>query len=159
MARITEGVHIPEGVYTIENVGRHLMLDLSGNKAEENNPIIGHEADGTVAQEWIIKKHSGDNHTHANGYTYFIQSNSDHGHGFFYPPRYDEGEMPVYHDGSPEAITFVDGVNNSFKICFAGRERLVLALPGSQMEVALANDSDSPRCLWVLKLVAEIDSS
>ncbi|KAG2067957.1 hypothetical protein BDR04DRAFT_1233054 [Suillus decipiens] len=42
------------GRYAIVNTGRALMLDLQGNLAVADNPIIGFPLNGTNAQKWTI---------------------------------------------------------------------------------------------------------
>lgn len=44
------------GVYMIKNIGRDLMLDLKGNNTAEGTPIQGFAGNGTMAQQWVIKR-------------------------------------------------------------------------------------------------------
>ncbi|KAF9017190.1 hypothetical protein BDP27DRAFT_1369309 [Rhodocollybia butyracea] len=145
-------VEIKDGVYTIRNTGRSLMLDLKGNSPVTGNAIQGYEANGTVAQQWIIKRQS------RTASTYSIQTNNSdaHGNGFFFPPRYDEGEKVVYYRRAV-VVNLIDAGNDEYKIGYTlGSDKLVLALPGSQTEVALANDAENPRYRWTLKFVAAL---
>ncbi|KAG1764923.1 hypothetical protein EDD22DRAFT_951379 [Suillus occidentalis] len=45
-----------DGIYTIKNLGRDLMLDLKNNSTAEGNQIQGYARNGTVAQQWMIKR-------------------------------------------------------------------------------------------------------
>jgi hypothetical protein len=40
-----------DGVYTIKNTGRDLVLDLKNNSTAEGNQIQGYVPNGTVAQQ------------------------------------------------------------------------------------------------------------
>lgn len=42
---------LQEGVYTIKNTGRNLVLDLSRNSTDDGNAIIGYAAHGGVNQQ------------------------------------------------------------------------------------------------------------
>ena len=43
-----------DGIYTIKNTGRDLMLDLRNNSTIEGNQIQGYAPNGTVAQQVSI---------------------------------------------------------------------------------------------------------
>jgi hypothetical protein len=43
-----------DGIYTIKNTGRDLVLDLRGNNTSEGNQIQGYAHNGTVAQQVSI---------------------------------------------------------------------------------------------------------
>ncbi|KAF9061615.1 hypothetical protein BDP27DRAFT_1452143, partial [Rhodocollybia butyracea] len=144
---------IKDGVYTIRNTGRNLMLDLGSYFPVVGNSIQGYEANGTVAQQWIIKRQS------RTASTYSIQTNNGdgYGNGFFFPHRYDEGEKLVYSRWAV-IVNMIDAGNEEYKISYTlGSDKLVVALPGSQTEAALANDAENPRYrLWTLDCVAYI---
>lgn len=44
-----------DGVYSIRNVGRNLMLDLTGNNTAEGTQIQGYPSNNTVAQQVSIR--------------------------------------------------------------------------------------------------------
>ncbi|KAG2030288.1 hypothetical protein BDR03DRAFT_191439 [Suillus americanus] len=44
-----------DGVYTIKNAGRDLMLDLTGSSTAKGNKIQGYASNGTVAQQVYIR--------------------------------------------------------------------------------------------------------
>ncbi|KAG1784628.1 uncharacterized protein HD556DRAFT_1451560 [Suillus plorans] len=84
-----------DGVYTIRNVGRNLMLDLKSDSTAEGNQIQGFTSNGTVAQQWVIKKQ---NEAGSVNKTVSIQSNNcgNNGNGCFATARQDSDEPVVY---------------------------------------------------------------
>ncbi|KAG1784629.1 uncharacterized protein HD556DRAFT_1451561 [Suillus plorans] len=84
-----------DGVYTIRNVGRNLMLDLKSDSTAEGNQIQGYAKNGTVAQQWVIKKQ---NEAGSVNKTVSIQSNNNgsNGNGCFATARQDSDEPVVY---------------------------------------------------------------
>ncbi|KAG2742927.1 hypothetical protein P692DRAFT_20195672 [Suillus brevipes Sb2] len=71
-----------DGVYTIKNTSRDLMLDLKNNSTAEGNQIQGYAPNGTVAQQWVIKRQ---NEPGSRNKSVTIQSNNsaNNGNGCF----------------------------------------------------------------------------
>ncbi|KIM77699.1 hypothetical protein PILCRDRAFT_91000 [Piloderma croceum F 1598] len=86
---------IPDGVYTIKNVGRNLQLDLQKNNPFEGAVIWGYVANGTTAQQWIVKNQ---NEPGSQNVSVTIQSNNDgnQGSGFFAAKKQDAEEPVTY---------------------------------------------------------------
>ncbi|KAG1879853.1 hypothetical protein F4604DRAFT_1923061 [Suillus subluteus] len=71
-----------DGVYTIRNVGRALMLDLTDDSTKEGNPIQGYADNGTEAQKWVIKKQEEPRNSE-NTFTVQTSNVGYNGNGFF----------------------------------------------------------------------------
>lgn len=89
-----------DGVYTIKNTGRDLMLDLTSNSTAEGNQIQGYHRNDTVAQEWVMKRQESQYREESNSgrKTYSIQSNNNgnNGNGCFATATHKRDEPVVY---------------------------------------------------------------
>ncbi|KAG1812110.1 uncharacterized protein BJ212DRAFT_1371457 [Suillus subaureus] len=139
-----------DGVYTIRNVGRGLMLDLRGNSTAEGNQIQGYANNGTVAQQWVIKRQNPPG----------IQSNNDgnNGNGFFATASEDSDELVVY-TRQAFVVDLVGRPDDYYSIRYTlGNENLMLSIPGSKHnEVKLENyDIESTRQQWQFVRVSDL---
>ncbi|KAG2067954.1 hypothetical protein BDR04DRAFT_1104117 [Suillus decipiens] len=120
------------GRYAIVNTGRALMLDLQGNLAVADNPIIGFPLNGTNAQKWtitvldaasgIISIRNDDN----GGY--FTTANGNVGESFVFTP-----DMRVFHIGA------VAGQTNVYTIALP-----VPVNPPRVVSIPVGEDPDVP---------------
>ncbi|KAG1831546.1 hypothetical protein EV424DRAFT_155143 [Suillus variegatus] len=128
-----------DGVYNIRNVGRNLMLDLTSDSTAEGNQIQGYAKNGTVAQQWVIKKQ---NEPGSVNKTVSIQSNNNgnNGNGCFATVKQDSDE-PVVYTRQAFIVDLVARADNTFTISYTlGNKNLVLSLPSaSHSAVKLEN--------------------
>ncbi|KAF9064939.1 hypothetical protein BDP27DRAFT_1366833 [Rhodocollybia butyracea] len=118
------------------------MLDFKGNNPIEGNSIQGYKANGTVAQQVsILNLHF--------AIAQIVCTGLSKG----------KAGLPVPTPSKLITVTAMAMVS-SFRLAMIGytlgSDKLVLALPGSQTEVALANDAKNPHYQWTLKYVATL---
>ncbi|KAG1809170.1 uncharacterized protein BJ212DRAFT_1484681 [Suillus subaureus] len=87
-----------DGVYTIRNIGRGLLLDLKDNRTDEGNKIQGYSRNDTKAQEWVMKRQESPDKEASAYKTYSIQSNNNgyNGNGCFATANQEWDEPVVY---------------------------------------------------------------
>ncbi|KAG2074880.1 hypothetical protein BDR04DRAFT_121500 [Suillus decipiens] len=146
-----------DGVYNIRNTGRDLMLDLQNDSTAEGNRIQGFTNNGTVAQQWVIKRQ---NEPGSPNKTVSIQSNNQgsNGNGCFAVAREDADE-PVVYTRQAFLVDLVGRSDNTFTMSFTlGNENLVLAIPSSKdSAVKLENHtSGSARQQWEFTRVSDL---
>ncbi|KAG2132713.1 uncharacterized protein EDB93DRAFT_1255129 [Suillus bovinus] len=102
-----------DGVYTIRNVGTNLMLDLTSDSTNEGNQIQVYPNNGTVAQQWMIKRQ---NEPGTSNKTLSIQSNNNgnNGNGCFATAKDAAGE-PVVYTRQAFVVDLCGQADNSFK--------------------------------------------
>ncbi|KAG2109264.1 uncharacterized protein F5147DRAFT_153417 [Suillus discolor] len=145
-----------DGVYTIENVGRDLMLDLKGGDTIEGNQIQGYANNNTAAQQWVIKKQYA---SESSNKTVTIQSiiNGNNGNGFFAAVNQDADE-PVVYTRQAFIVDLVPHADNTYTIRYTlGDANLVLSIPARHTEVTLETYSPgSLRQQWQLHRVSNL---
>ncbi|KAG1868737.1 hypothetical protein C8R48DRAFT_671323 [Suillus tomentosus] len=145
-----------DGVYTIRNVGRDLMLDLNGMDTTEGNQIRGHEKHDSAVQWWAIKKQ---HVSESSNITVTIQStvNGNNGNGFFTAVNHDPDE-PIVYTRQAFIIDLVPHADNTYIIKYTlGNENLVVSLPAMHNEVTLQTyAAGSLRQQWQLHRVSDL---
>ncbi|KAG1879882.1 hypothetical protein F4604DRAFT_1923090 [Suillus subluteus] len=146
-----------DGVYTVRNTGRDLMLDLTGNNPAEGNQIQGFARNGTVAQQWVIKRQ---NQPGSANKTVSIQSNNEgnNGNGCFAAAREDSDE-PVVYTRQAFLVDLVGCGDNHFTMSFTlGNKNLVLSIPSTKNSaVKLENcTAGSSRQHWEITRVSDL---
>ncbi|KAG2030295.1 hypothetical protein BDR03DRAFT_974780 [Suillus americanus] len=135
-----------DGVYNIRNTGRDLMLDLTGNNPAEGNQIQGFARNGTVAQQWVVKRQ---NEPGTANKTVSIQSNNEgnNGNGCFASAR-EDSEEPVVYTRQAFLVNLSGCGDNTFTMCFTlGKQDLVLSIPSAKNSaVKLENCDKSSAC-------------
>ncbi|KAF9059029.1 hypothetical protein BDP27DRAFT_1503088 [Rhodocollybia butyracea] len=134
------------------------MLDFKGNNPIEGNSIQGYKANGTVAQQVsILNLHFAIAQIVCTGL-----SKGKAGLPVPTPSKLITVTAMAMVSSFRLAMRIVvvnridAGNNEYYKIGYTlGSDKLVLALPGSQTEVALANDAKNPRYQWTLKSVGQ----
>ncbi|KAG1766541.1 hypothetical protein EDD22DRAFT_349868 [Suillus occidentalis] len=128
------------GVYMIKNVGRDLMLGLKDNNTAEGTPIQGFVRNGTVAQQWVIKRQ--EQPGSFSSMSVSIQSNNKgfNGNGYFAAVS-DDSDEPIIYTKHASIIDLVGHVDDTFTMSFTlGNKNLVLSIPsGRYNEVKLEN--------------------
>ncbi|KAG1774976.1 hypothetical protein EV702DRAFT_1120931 [Suillus placidus] len=146
-----------DGVYTVKNLGRDLMLDLRGNNTTEGNQIQGYAKNGTVAQQWMIKRQ---NEPGSPNKAVSIQSNNNgnNGNGCFATANEDSDE-PVVYTRQAFMVDLVGRTDDTFTMSFTlGNNNLVLSIPSSKDNaVKLENHVEgSARQQWEFSRVSDL---
>ncbi|KAG1818046.1 uncharacterized protein BJ212DRAFT_1479872 [Suillus subaureus] len=146
-----------DGVYTVRNIGRNLMLDLSGNSTTEGNQIQGYKENHTVAQQWVIKRQ---NEPGSTNKTVSMQSNNDgnNGNGCFATASQDSDE-PVVYTRQSFLVDLIARADDTYTISFTlGNEDLVLSIPSAtKSPVKLENyEKSSARQQWEFTRVSDL---
>ncbi|KAG1871855.1 hypothetical protein DFJ58DRAFT_471095 [Suillus subalutaceus] len=148
-----------DGVYTIRNIGRALMLDLKGDSTAEGNQIQGYADNGTEAQKWVIKKQEEPRNSE-NTFTIQTSNTGNNGNGFFAAAKQDADE-PVVYTRQAFLVDLVPGVNDIYSIKFTlGSKNLVLSIPSdedSAVRLANFNAADAYQ-QWALIRVGDLQS-
>ncbi|KAG1879858.1 hypothetical protein F4604DRAFT_1923065 [Suillus subluteus] len=132
-----------DGVYTIRNVGRALMLDLTDDSTKEGNPIQGYADNGTEAQKWVIKKQEEPRNSEN---TFTVQTSND-------------ADEPVVYTRHACLVDLVPGVNDIYRFTL-GSKNLVLSIPSdedSAVRLANFNAADAYQ-QWALIRVGDLQS-
>ncbi|KAG1727541.1 hypothetical protein EDD22DRAFT_930926 [Suillus occidentalis] len=145
-----------DGVYTIKNTGRDLVLDLKNNSTAEGNQIQGYVPNGTVAQQWVVKRQ---NAPGSRNKTVTIQSNNNgnNGNGCF--TASEDSDEPVVYSRQAFMVDLISRADNTYTISFTqGNNNLVLSIPNSKhSEVKLENFVEgSSRQQWEFTKVADL---
>ncbi|KAG1818038.1 uncharacterized protein BJ212DRAFT_121754 [Suillus subaureus] len=101
------------GVYTVRNIGKDLMLDLKDDSTVEGNSIQGYTKNGTEAQMWMIKKQTEPKNSD-NTFTIQTYNKGYNGNGFFTTVKEGVNE-PVVYDRSAFLVELVQGVNETYR--------------------------------------------
>ncbi|KAG1760572.1 hypothetical protein EDD22DRAFT_989648 [Suillus occidentalis] len=146
-----------DGVYTIKNTGRDLMLDLKNNSTAEGNQIQGYLPNGTVAQQWVIKRQ---NEPGSRNKTVTIQSNNsgNNGNGCFTAAS-DDSDEPLIYTRQMFMVDLIGRADNTYTMNFTqGSSSLVLSIPNSKhSEVKLENFVlGSSRQQWEFTRVSDL---
>lgn len=146
-----------DGIYTIKNTGRDLMLDLRNNSTAEGNQIQGHPKNGTVAQQWVVKRQ---NEPGSPNKSVSIQSNNcgNNGNGCFATAS-DDSEEPVVYTRQAFIVDLVSRMDDTYTINFTlGNSNLVLSIPSAKHnEVKLENFVEgSARQQWEFTRVSDL---
>ncbi|KAG2754048.1 hypothetical protein P692DRAFT_20177553 [Suillus brevipes Sb2] len=146
-----------DGIYTIKNTGRDLMLDLRNNSTTEGNQIQGYAKNGTVAQQWVIKRQ---NEPGSPNKSVSIQSNNsgNNGNGCFATAS-DDSEEPVVYTRQAFIVDLVSRMDDTYTINFTlGNSNLVLSIPSAKHnEVKLENFVEgSARQQWEFTRVSDL---
>ncbi|KAG1794201.1 uncharacterized protein HD556DRAFT_444829 [Suillus plorans] len=148
-----------DGVYTIKNIARDLMLDLKASDTTEGNQIQGFVENGTAAQQWIIKRHyvSG-----SSSKIVTIQSaiSGDNGNGFFSAANHDSDE-PIIYTAQAFIVDLVAQADSTYTIRYTiGDDNLVLSIPSPRRgEVKLETYvPGTPHQQWRLTRVSDLQS-
>jgi hypothetical protein len=146
-----------DGVYTVRNIGRDLMLDLRGDSTTEGNQIQGYPHNGTQAQQWVIKRQ---NEPGSTNITASMQSNNNgnNGNGCFAVASQDSGE-PVVYTRQAFLVDLVGRADDNHTISFTlGKKNLVLSIPNAKdCAVKLENHDKGSACQkWEFTLVSKL---
>jgi len=148
-----------DGVYTIKNIARDLMLDLKEGDTTEGNQIQGFVEDGTAAQQWIIKRHyvSGSSNKIVT-----IQSviSGTNGNGFFTAANQDSDE-PIIYTTQAFIVDLVAQADSTYTIRYlVGEDNLVVSIPSPRRgEVKLETYvPGTPHQQWRLTRVSDLRS-
>ncbi|KAG2131704.1 uncharacterized protein EDB93DRAFT_931702 [Suillus bovinus] len=146
-----------DGVYFVRNIGRDLMLDLTGNNTTEGNQIQGYAKNGTVAQQWMIKRQ---NEPGSPNKTVSIQSNNNgnNGNGCFATAS-EDSDVPVVYTRQAFIVDLVGRMDNTYTISFTlGNENLVLSIPSAKNSaVKLENHvAGTARQQWEFTRVSDL---
>lgn len=142
----------------IKNIGRDLMLDLKGNNTAEGTPIQGFAGNGTMAQQWVIKRQKEPGSSSSKSVT--IQSNNKgfNGNGYFTAVS-DDSDEPIVYTKHASIIDLVGRVDDAFTMSFTlGNKNLVLSIPSARYnEVKLENFvQGSARQQWEFIRVSDL---
>lgn len=145
-----------DGVYTIKNTGRDLVLDLKNNSTAEGNQIQGYAHNGTVAQQWVVKRQ---NAPGSRNKSVTIQSNNsaNNGNGCF--TANEDSDEPVVYTRQMFMVDLVGRADNTYTMSFTqGNSDLVLSIPSAKhSEVKLENFvSGSSRQQWEFTRVSDL---
>ncbi|KAG2085192.1 uncharacterized protein F5147DRAFT_181649 [Suillus discolor] len=140
-----------DGVYSIRNVGRNLMLDLTANNTTEGTPIQGYPSDNNTAQKWVIKRQ---NEPGSPNKTVTIQTvdSGNNGNGFFATAS-EDSDVPVVYTKQAFIIDLVARDDNTYTMHYTlGSANLVLSIPSSTNNaVKIENyDEGTARQQWEL---------
>ncbi|KIK42137.1 hypothetical protein CY34DRAFT_805277 [Suillus luteus UH-Slu-Lm8-n1] len=146
-----------DGIYTIRNTGRDLMLDLKNNSTAEGNQIQGYPKNGTVAQQWMIKRQ---NEPGSPNKAVTIQSNNNgsNGNGCFATSS-DDSEEPVVYTRQAFIVDLVGRSDNTYSMNFTlGKSNLVLSIPSAKLgDVKIENFVEgSARQQWEFTRVSDL---
>ncbi|KAG2118228.1 uncharacterized protein F5147DRAFT_670599 [Suillus discolor] len=149
-----------DGVYTIKNIARDLMLDLKEADTTEGNQVHGLVRDDTAdQQQWIIKRHyvSG-----SSSKIFTIQSfiNGTNGNGFFAAANQDSDE-PIVYTTQAFIVELVPRADSTYTIRYTvGDDNLVLSIPSPRRgEVKLETYvPGTPHQQWQLTRVSDLQS-
>ncbi|KAG2754049.1 hypothetical protein P692DRAFT_20870162 [Suillus brevipes Sb2] len=146
-----------DGVYTIRNIGGDLMLDLKNDSTAEGNQIQGFARNGTVAQQWVVKRQ---NEPGSANKAVTIQSNNsgNNGNGCFATAKHDSDE-PVVYTRQAFMVDLVHRADNSYTMSFTlGNSHLVCSIPNAKHpEVKLENFvQGSSRQQWEFTRVSDL---
>jgi len=133
------------------------MLDLTGDSTNEGNQIQGYAKNGTVAQQWVIKRQ---NEPGTPNKTISIQSNNsgNNGNGCFATAKENAGE-PVVYTRQAFVVDLSGQADNTFNICFTrGNRNLVLSIPNPKNSaVRLENHAQGNTCQqWEFNRVSDL---
>lgn len=147
-----------DGIYTIKNTGRDLVLDLRGNNTSEGNQIQGYAPNGTVAQQWVIKRQ---NEPGSPNKSVTIQSNNsgNNGNGCF--TAGEDSDEPVVYTRQAFIIDLIPRADNTYTMSFTlGNSNLVLSIPSAKhSEVKLENFvAGSSRQQWEFTRIGNLQS-
>ncbi|KAG1764922.1 hypothetical protein EDD22DRAFT_881863, partial [Suillus occidentalis] len=146
-----------DGIYTIKNVGRDLMLDLKNNSTAEGNQIQGYARNGTVAQQWVIKRQ---NEPGSPNKSVTIQSNNsgNNGNGCFATAS-DDSDEPVIYTRQAFIVDLIAREDDTYTMSFTlGNSNLVLSIPSAKHnDVKLENFvGGSARQQWEFTRVGDL---
>ncbi|KAG1828487.1 hypothetical protein EV424DRAFT_507449 [Suillus variegatus] len=146
-----------DGVYSIRNVGRNLMLDLTGNNTAEGTQIQGYPSNNTVAQQWVIKRQ---NEPGSPNKTVTIQtSNSgNNGNGCFATAS-EDSDVPVVYTKQAFIVELVGRKDNTYTMHYTlGSSDLVLSIPSSSNSaVKIENyDAGTSRQQWEITRLSNL---
>ncbi|KAG1849614.1 hypothetical protein C8R48DRAFT_764595 [Suillus tomentosus] len=135
-----------DGVYTIRNVGRDLLLDLRDFQTTEGNTI-----------QWVVKQQYG---PVASTKTVTIQSsiNGSNGNGFFAAATQDSDE-PVVYTRQAFIVDLVPREDDTYTISYTlGDLNLVISIPSAtHYDAKLENHvSGTSRQQWEFTRVADL---
>lgn len=124
----------------IKNIGRGLMLDLKDNNTAEGTPIQGSARNGTVAQQWVIKRQKHPGSSPSKSVTIQSHNKGFNGNGYFTAVS-DDSDEPIVYTKHASMIDLVGHVDDTFTMSFTlGNRNLVLSIPsGRYNEVKLEN--------------------
>ncbi|KAG1908885.1 uncharacterized protein F5891DRAFT_1273338 [Suillus fuscotomentosus] len=146
-----------DGVYTIRNVGRDLLLDLRDFHTTEGNTIQVWHNNSSVAQQWVVKQQYG---PVSSNKTVTIQSsiNGSNGNGFFAAATQDSDE-PVVYTRQAFIVDLVPREDDTYTISYTlGDPNLVISIPSAtHYEAKLENHvSGTSRQQWEFTRVADL---
>ncbi|KAG1881366.1 hypothetical protein C8R48DRAFT_829160 [Suillus tomentosus] len=146
-----------DGVYSIRNVSRNLMLDLRGNSTVEGTQIQGYASNHTVAQQWVIKRQ---NEPGSPNKTVTIQSSNsgNNGNGCFATAS-EDSDVPVVYTKQAFIIELVAREDNTYTMHYTlGSSDLVLSIPSStHSEVKIENyNAGTSRQRWELTRLSNL---
>lgn len=151
-------MHFPtDGVYTVRNVGRDLMLDLKNNSTADGNQIQGYARNGTVAQQWVVKRQ---NEPGSPNKSVTMQSNNNgnNGNGCFASAR-DDSDEPVVYTRQAFMVDLIGRMDDTYTMSFTlGNDNLVLSIPSTKHnDVKLENHVEgSARQQWEFTRVSDL---